>query len=100
MGLRKTSIHDLTHNCSLQLEFTASTSHSPASTSPPPSCHTVCAPSHPWQAVSAPAACPLSVSQRGQAFFLTESCQDTLDVCVHKPRFNDLIEGRGVGRRQ
>ena len=29
------SIHDLTHNCSLQLEFTDSPSHSPANTSPP-----------------------------------------------------------------
>src|SRR5262245_45989228 len=37
MCSRKTSIHALTHNCSLQLECRTSTSHPPAPTSPPPS---------------------------------------------------------------
>ena len=69
----------------------------PAQTSPLPFSPPASAPSHPCQTVCTPAACPLSATQRGQAFFLTKSCQDSLNSCSDSPTFNDLNVDNGWG---
>ena len=53
----------------------------PGKTSPLPSSDTTSTPSHPWQTISPPVACPQSQSQRGQAFFLTKEGQDSPNSC-------------------